>query len=307
MKKLFRMLFIATAMLALSISAATTVFANDSISVLIDGQAINFADQQPVIVDDRVLVPVRDVFETIGFDVDWNESTETILLSSSDGVFNIAIEIGAPYFSVGIFNPDSLAGHAVIIPLDVPAQIIGGRTLLPLRALLEQAGYQLDWIPETHTVLIATQTAYNRVSRDAVVNIVHLLGANLDSVSDLLGIKTNFDPYGKNITYYFDTGLVIGADEIGTDTIIMSVWIDFNEVDNRFHFNGINGDSSLNDVIALFGSEPYSLGGIYRDSASYINLGAVLSHGYFVDGRSPGFVRFFMDEDNRVVGISFFV
>ena len=42
------------------------------IRVLIDGVEAKFTDQQPVIVNGRTLVPVRGVFETLGFEVDWD-------------------------------------------------------------------------------------------------------------------------------------------------------------------------------------------------------------------------------------------
>ena len=43
-----------------------------------DGQQIEFEDQQPIIVDGRTLVPVRGVFEAMGFEVEW-ENGYTVL------------------------------------------------------------------------------------------------------------------------------------------------------------------------------------------------------------------------------------
>ena len=45
---------------------------------------IKFEDQQPVIVDGRTLVPVRGVFEFMGFDVDWNPTSRQATLMSED-------------------------------------------------------------------------------------------------------------------------------------------------------------------------------------------------------------------------------
>ena len=41
--------------------------------------------------------------------------------------------------------------------LDVPAQIIGGRTMLPIAAVVRSVGYEVDWDAETRTVVITSR------------------------------------------------------------------------------------------------------------------------------------------------------
>ena len=144
-------LFTILAMLATPIMVSAN---NNNIRVVVNEQEIHFPDQAPVIIDGRTLVPVRGVFEALGWSVEWHYETSSVLMSDSNEFFNIAIEIGADTFSVGVFNPDMPWGHAAIGVLDVPAQIIGGRTMLPLRAVLESVGYSLDWDETTSTVYI---------------------------------------------------------------------------------------------------------------------------------------------------------
>ena len=153
LKRLIIVAVLAIASVSITVNVMSAV---DNITVIVNGQEVLFPDQRPVIVEDRTLVPVRGVFEAIGFVVDWDEETSTALLSDSEGVFNITIQIGEPHFSVGVFNPDMPVGHANIVALDVPAQIIGGRTMLPLRAVLESVGYQFDWDETTRTVNITS-------------------------------------------------------------------------------------------------------------------------------------------------------
>lgn len=38
-------------------------FAADQITVTVDGEKVNFEDQQPVNIDGRIMVPIRDVAE----------------------------------------------------------------------------------------------------------------------------------------------------------------------------------------------------------------------------------------------------
>jgi len=112
--------------------------------VTIDGKQVNFTDQGPTIVDGRTLVPVRGVFEELGFEVDWEQDTETARLTRSG--YEVVLTIGSANF---ITNGES---HT----LDVPAQIIGGRTMLPIRAVLESVGYSVGWSQSTNTVLISS-------------------------------------------------------------------------------------------------------------------------------------------------------
>ncbi|MCL2673781.1 MAG: copper amine oxidase N-terminal domain-containing protein [Defluviitaleaceae bacterium] len=308
MRKLFKALIVLTTLAVVSISAAAA-FASDDIRVLVDGQEISFTDQRPVIVYGRTLVPIRDVFEAIGFDVSFDEDTATALLSDSDGIFNIAIEIGSPHFSLGVFSPYMPVGHAVIIPLDVPAQIIGGRTMLPLRQVLESVGYELEWDEATQTVLITSASDNEQhnlggaASSAPIANISHFLGRNMDEVVDLLGSQTYHNPIGKWDTYHFDTGIQIGAQPINGSLIMVSIYVDYTQADNRFHFNQINGSSTYDDVMALFDHEPDH---IRNESDVPNDLGAVISYGFFTGTSAYEFVCFSFDADNRVVAINLF-
>jgi len=129
--------------MVLGISAPAGLQANE-VRVTIDGAAVNFDGQGPAIVDGRTLVPVRGVFEELGFDVDWEQSTQTATLTSPNHV--VAISIGSANFTT---NGQSY-------PLDVPAQIIGGRTMLPIRAVVESVGYSVDWDGSASTVVITS-------------------------------------------------------------------------------------------------------------------------------------------------------
>ena len=138
--------FLATALVIVITFALmpAVALANDAITVTIDGEVVTFIDQGPVIVDNRTLVPVGGVFEAIGFAPSWNGREQTATLTRSD--FTIVITIGERVFTT----------NGVEYELDVPAQIINNRTMLPIRAVLESVGYELDWVGSTRTVVITT-------------------------------------------------------------------------------------------------------------------------------------------------------
>jgi len=128
----------------LGIFAPTQFYASE-INVTIDGAPVVFENQGPVIIEGRTLIPVRGVFEALGFDVGWEQATQTVSISRCQE-FSIFITIGSDVFM----------NNGVEYPLDVPAQIIEGSTMLPIRAVLESTGSEVGWNQDTSTVVIST-------------------------------------------------------------------------------------------------------------------------------------------------------
>ena len=131
-------------------SGSTPAFGNNAgaaaadISVYVDGKLLSF-DQQPYVESGRVLLPMRTVFEELGASVDYNAGRIT---AQKQGLI-IRLALGSDKMQVG----DAAK------TLDVPAKAIGGRTLLPLRAVSEALSAQVDWDGSAKTVKITTGTA----------------------------------------------------------------------------------------------------------------------------------------------------
>ena len=140
MKLTKKLLSTAILVLTLCIFVPITLYASE-IRVNINHVPVEFADQGPVIVDGRTLVPVRDIFEALGFEVDWHYTTQTITLTNVP--YEVILIIGSPTFTTN--------GEEFL--LDVPAQIINGKTMLPIRALLESLGMSVWWNPNSVEVL----------------------------------------------------------------------------------------------------------------------------------------------------------
>ena len=114
---------------------------NDKIKITLNGTELSF-DQQPIIVNDRTMVPVRAIFEALGYDVSWDKSKQEVVANGSRGT--IVISIGSNYMSVN--------GNSTYI--DSPAIIVNDRTLVPARAISEAAGCSVSWDENTRTVSI---------------------------------------------------------------------------------------------------------------------------------------------------------
>ena len=112
-----------------------------NISVNLNGAPIAF-DQPPIIQDGRTLVPLRAIFEAMGADVAWDSNTQTV--TASRGTDVITLSIGS----------NTLYKNNEAVTLDVPAQIMNDRTLVPARAVAESFGATVEWDGNTQTVMI---------------------------------------------------------------------------------------------------------------------------------------------------------
>ena len=121
------------------------------IRVIIDGEKIVYVnnEQQPLIRNQRTMVPVHSVFEKLGFDVVWIPGAgynPKGRLRIYNNRYHIVINEDEETFTIN--------GRTYYHPHGVPAQIIGGRVMILLRELLEQTGHWVGWDSSTHTVYI---------------------------------------------------------------------------------------------------------------------------------------------------------
>lgn len=87
----------------------------------------------PVVINDRTLVPIRFVAESFGAQVGWDEMTQTATVQS--GADTITLVIGSDTMYIG----------DTAVQLDVAAQTMYDRTMLPLRAVAEALGKNVFW------------------------------------------------------------------------------------------------------------------------------------------------------------------
>jgi hypothetical protein len=135
-----------------------------NIAVHVNGDPVYFRDQGPTTRSGRVLVPLRGVLEKMGADVFWNSQSQ--LVTATRGTNEIRLPIGSRIATVD--------GREVT--LDVPASMINGRTMVPLRFVSESLGAEVAWNGRTQTVMIDTtgrgvaayrEPAYNEPTRNA--------------------------------------------------------------------------------------------------------------------------------------------
>lgn len=154
MKKL---LIVCFAAFILMTSFTLPSFASDEISVIINGtkiesdvpaQTLSVYDASGEYVGDRVMLPIRAVSEALNCDVHWNEATEgiTIYRKANFYIMWLGKETAFHLDELGLEN-----GYT----MDVPPVNIAGRTLVPVRAVAELLGAEVQWNGDTKSVEIA--------------------------------------------------------------------------------------------------------------------------------------------------------
>lgn len=113
------------------------------IKVKLDGTQIQF-DQQPVLENDRTLVPLRAVFEALGMTVEWEQESQTVTAVNSDTVIRLTVGDTTAYV------------NGAPVQLETAAKIVADRTLVPVRFIAESAGLQVEWEQASQTVVITS-------------------------------------------------------------------------------------------------------------------------------------------------------
>ena len=142
MKKIIPIILSLTAVMSTS-----TALADENITVMLNGQAMDF-DVAPIIQNDRVLVPMRAIFEELHCSVDYTDiDGRQIITAKLNENNSIGLVIGS----------DEMQIHNQKIKLDTAPIIVNDRTLVPLRAVSEAFDYDVNWDGDTKTVTISKE------------------------------------------------------------------------------------------------------------------------------------------------------
>lgn len=117
------------------------IYVTENIPIEVNGREL-LSDTVPVMKNDRVLVPMRVIFESLGADVSWEDSTQTAKASKNG--MNLEITI----------NSNRMIKNGGAVTLDVPAEIINGRTMVPVRAVSEALNAKVGWIESQNKVTV---------------------------------------------------------------------------------------------------------------------------------------------------------
>ncbi len=151
-------------MISILISLPINSYVMNNISVILNDKMI-FFDVPPIIEDGRTLVPLRAIFENLKAEIEWDDFTKTITAKKNDKT--IRIQIGN---KIATINGDQYN-------LDVPAKIINGRTLVPLRFISESFDAEVLWDDKNKIVYIKSS---NLVLKESSTLSLEKIAENAD-------------------------------------------------------------------------------------------------------------------------------
>ena len=114
----------------------------------LDGAYISF-DDPPYAKNQRVMVPLRNISEAVGFTVEWiREDGRDLAVCTRDGV-TVRVEIGSARAEV----------NGEVCVLEAPSEVLRGRTYVPIRFFSEQFGLDVDWDQDACTAVMKSARA----------------------------------------------------------------------------------------------------------------------------------------------------
>jgi len=119
-------------------------FAAEVISVELDGKYMSLSTS-PIMINDRVMLPLRSVFEALGAEVVWRDEWSEVEVNK--GSTNIRFRIGDTYANVNGEAKDMYGGSV----------LINGNTMISTRFAAESLGLYVDWDESRNTVVLQTE------------------------------------------------------------------------------------------------------------------------------------------------------
>ena len=117
------------------------------IGIYINGTQV-YPDADPFIMNDRTMVPIRVIAETLGYTVSWDGPNQCVTMSK--GNYDVQVMIDSTWITKYVDGQVWEYGF-----MDVAPCIYNDRTFIPLRAAAEAMGCAVDWDGSTRSVFIS--------------------------------------------------------------------------------------------------------------------------------------------------------
>jgi len=139
MKRTPRWIAVLLAAFLVAVAVPSPVVAG--ISVRLNVAAMSF-QVPPRMEGERVLVPMRAIFEALGAEVSWDQELQEVTAQTTEQT--VKLKVGQRTAQV----------NGQLLVLDVPPVVVEDRTLVPVRFVAESLGALVEWDNATQTVKI---------------------------------------------------------------------------------------------------------------------------------------------------------
>ena len=165
-RKMFMVIMVITLALSLPGVCLAEQSGAGGIRLLLNGNYLKSADES-LIVEGRVVVPLAEICKAL--DISVKRENKAIILRTQDK--KIDLNLTDPTAEV----------NGETVDLDVPAQIVNGRVMVPLRFVGESLGYQVWWQNDERTAYM--QEVYQAAKGK---NTVTLMPIKPDTTSEAM-------------------------------------------------------------------------------------------------------------------------
>ena len=236
MKKFLLALLIVITVFTASVLPAS---ASEDISVTFNGNYLNF-DVEPQIIDGRVMVPMRTIFESFGAKVKWDNKDTKITATKGDTT--IVMYVGSRTMRV----------NDKTVRLDVAPQIVDGRTLVPVRAISEALNATVIWESEISTVIISDSKKFNSTS-EAFDYLWSWILENGTAYADSVKLTWDLDLYEKIEIKKWEDHIIFSYSTYDTSNKITSLTsLYVNSYDNNVYYISGEHNSQISGYINKF-------------------------------------------------------
>lgn len=164
------------------LAGSLAVPAAAEIQVEVNSKPVVFGAVQPARVSGRVLIPLRAVVESLGAEVKWEPATQTVRGKRGEREFSLQI------------NSREAQLNGMPMQLEVPAQMLSGTTMVPLRFVAEALGAEVEWNAARQLVVInapeeTAPVAGTRIEGDLVSVRADELTVRVGNVRQTYGIS----------------------------------------------------------------------------------------------------------------------
>lgn len=141
------------AVLATSVVVPSEAEAAGSVNIVINNVSYNNqGGAAPETINSRVYVPLRLVSEGLGYNVEWDSKTHTVLIDSSKSDIKSTANVGSNV-QIYINGKQVKLNAANGIPYFTP----NGYTMVPVRLVAEELGANVTWNSSSQSVIINTK------------------------------------------------------------------------------------------------------------------------------------------------------
>lgn len=238
-------LIILIMMLFACFTVTTDANADGSVSVYLDGNEISF-EVPPCIINDRTLVPLRDVLQAAGAVVSWDNVDRLSVASKGDTILWISVDNSTMTVQKG--------NASYVYDFEVAPCIINDRTFIPIKPVAEVFGISVGWDAPGRRVIL---TSPKEGTIPDNIEISGFVPPEVTSVGSAYAIDGSIfasgviDRLNVKITDVATSSVEINETQFDINAMSYSLA----DIDNRVRFGTLSAGKKLIEITAVTKNE----------------------------------------------------